>query len=120
MARVEKRYDKRGHLAWARGAARDIYKDQEVLDSYGVYFRLAGEESSWFNTLIPRHMASWEVEGPPSAERLEQLYSNIPPFKEWRFALIGYVGPKRGYLCIAQEIDGDRLVEVTVRSPVSG
>jgi len=114
MARINKRYDERGKLAWAQGAARDIYKDAKLQNSKGVYFKISGETSRWFRHMLPRHMATWETEGPPSSARLEEVYSNVPPFNEWRFVLLAFSGPNENYVSLAHEISGDQLLEVAI------
>jgi len=104
-------------VQWAKGAAREIYKDEEINNSLGVYFRLSSAKSHWFNTMLPRHIASWAIEGWTSPETGKAPYSKLPPFKRWRFALIAFEGPTENSICLAQEITGDRRIEVTISRP---
>jgi len=115
MPLIEKRYDKKGRLEWAKGTARDIHLDKGVLRVRGcVQFRLSGETSRCFHALVPRHLASLEIEGRPNSMTPGGFYSDVPPFRKWRFVLITYEGPIKHYVCLAQEISGDRLIEVAI------
>jgi len=110
MARVEKRYDEKGKLSWARGRARDIYKDLAICDSKGGILRIPGEPRP-YRVMLPRHCA-----GSIIGERFD-LNAELPPFKEWRFVLLGYGEGAEGDFEVSREISGDAIVEVDGLNP---
>jgi hypothetical protein len=105
MARVEKRCDDHGKLIWAKGLARDVYKDMAVANSKRIVFRISGEPRS-YNTIIPRHCAGSII------GQSFDLNAKLPPFKEWRFVLVGYGEGAEGSFEISREVSGDVIVEV--------
>jgi hypothetical protein len=108
MTRIEKRHGPDGTLVWASGPARDIYQDEEILDSKCAAFRIAGE-ARLYRTIIPRHCASNILGEEPTEKALDDMVN--APFKEWRFVMVGYV-KSIGTICeVAREISGDTLVE---------
>ena len=86
MARVEKHFNQQGELTWAKGFARDIYKDKSVLESRCLGFRVS-EEKRWYNLLMPIHTA-----GSIIGKNQDHVLANLPPYKDWRFVLVGCGG----------------------------
>ena len=108
MARIERRYDGRGKLTWAKGMARDIYRDETILNSTGGGgYRVAGE-ARLYNIMLPRHCGLSIIGESPSADDLD---AKLPPFKEWRFVMVGYEDSGDSKIEISREIAGNVVVE---------
>ena len=115
MTRIEKRFNKRGQLEWACGPARDIHTDCHMKKCRGERYRIPGT-NRWFLAMLPRHKATWEIEGLPPWEVYPE-YPDEPPFERWSFVLIAHPGPQDGYNCLALEVGGAQLIEVAVQQP---
>jgi hypothetical protein len=108
MARIERRYNAQRKLTWAKGMARDIYKDETILNSRGGGYRVSGE-ARLYNLLLPRHCAYNIIgETPPPGG----LDAKLPPYREWRFVLVGYGEAGNAKFELSREITGDVVVEV--------
>jgi len=110
MARIEKRHGQDGSLVWAKGLARNIYKDQEIADSKCGRFRIEGE-ARLYHTLLPRHCATSIVGDKPNGDTIEDMVKNLPPFKNWLFVMLAVGKSKDGCWEVAREISGDVSVE---------
>jgi hypothetical protein len=85
---LEKRRDKLGKLIWVKGLARDIYNDDEILNSKGRGRYMISGEARGYNLILPRHCA-----GSIIGESFD-LDTKLPPFKQWRFVLLAVgIGP---------------------------
>jgi hypothetical protein len=105
MPRVEKKRDGHGKLIWAKGMARDVYKDMAIANSKEIVFRISGEARP-YNVILPRHCA-----GSIIGERFD-LNAKLPPFRDWRFILVGYGEGTEGSFEISREVSGDVIVVV--------
>lgn len=119
MTRIEKRHDCDGTLIWARGLARNIYKDKEVLNSTNGRFRIDGQ-SQLYHIMLPRHAANSIIGArsiAPSGEMLavtesvDEMLQKLPPFRDWRFVMLTSGKSEGGLRELAHEISGDVLVE---------
>jgi len=110
---IEKRYDQQGNLTWAKATAHDLYWDDEIHDSCAVHWRIAGQTSRWFTSLLPRHKASSWMGQPP--RRPVGKFSS-PPFNRWRFVLAAFIQSGEAAFLLGQEIGGDTVVEVAIPS----
>ena len=110
---IEKGHHGSGALEWARGTARELYRDGEVNDSCPVRWRIAGQNSRWFTSLLPRHKAgSWL--GESSIREVSKNYpAKPPPFKKWRFVLVALIESDGVEACLVKEVSGETLVEVS-------
>jgi hypothetical protein len=108
MARIERRYDAQRKLTWAKGMARDIYRNMAIANSHSVGYRVSGE-ARLYNIMLPRHCAYNIIgETPPPGG----LDAKLPPYREWQFVLVGYGEAGNANFEVSREITGDVVVEV--------
>jgi hypothetical protein len=108
---IEKRHDKKGNLKWAKAFARDLYRDREINNLCPVHWRVAGQASRWFTSLLPRHVASSWL-GDPPARPISKTRRPPSEFKQWGFVLAKVIESDGMLACLGQEISGDTAVEV--------
>jgi hypothetical protein len=111
MARVEKRYDKQRKLIWAKGAARDVYKDSEILNSTCGAITLEGDLTV-YKILLPRHGAGSIIGEFPPGRNFDEVAANLPPFEDWKFVVVAYGGSGDQVVEFSREISGDVIVEL--------
>src|SRR6266566_4684166 len=111
MAKVEKRRDKKRKLIWAKGAARDVYRDPEIANSTCGKITIAGD-STVYAMLLPRHCAGNIIGEFPPGKNMEEVIGNLPPFDLWRFVVVAYRGKGDEVLEFSREISGEVVIEL--------
>jgi hypothetical protein len=111
---VERRRDRAGALLWAKGPARELYRDEEISDSCPELWRIAGQNSRWFASLLPRHTAGSWLGEPPVRPVSNRYLAKPPRFKAWRFVLVAMIESEGLEAFLAEEISGDTPVEVRI------